>query len=235
MEQIPSQPRAINVRSVDSAIIGSVSHLPTSLRTVLDWVVILYVAYWILAPIIGRPQLEDLALRATDGYRPITWVIGLVLGIGLASVYNSQVAPRIRAVKTGREAFDKLQDSPWWNTFSIVTFVVAVGMGAVEFFLVVTGRTTISRLLFDAANATGSHGMYHLAGIVTGVMVTVSLLGSRLNAWYRLSLLVLSMVSAHVYWHLSYDAYADIDIRVNRDMYPGLDVAKRKELQQRAD
>ena len=48
------------------------------------------------------------------------------------------------------------------------------------------------------------------AGLATGIMVVASLLGSRLNAWYRLSLLVLSMVSAHIFWHLSYDAYASV-------------------------
>ena len=175
----------------------------------LNWIVGIYVGYTLVSSFTALPSIPKLAMEGTGGYRPVMWVIGLALGIGLTHVYDSY-SKRSEKQRERQKKFNKIQSGQLVNRIAKGFFFFAIALGMAEVVLMIGFDTTLSRMVFDWANKV--EGSYHIVGMVTGMMVMVSLLGARLNAWYRLSMLIVSMVSAHIFWHLGSDAYWPYDI-----------------------
>lgn len=191
--------------SIEITIQKSIRGIAPKWKRVINVVACLYIVSWILFLTMGVPTPSILLLRTLTGYYPITWLVGLIGGLAITYFYDSVLSDeaQIRSERMRERMGEK-------RVGRIVKglFFLALGLLVIEIILqFLPGNPTISRWVFDLAQH--NLWLYEAAGAATGAMVMIALLGAKLNPLYRLSVIVLIMVSAHIYWHLGFEAYAE--------------------------
>ena len=178
-----------------------------SLNFALDAIIVLFVGWSVSAMMFKHLTLVEFALTKTNDYFPVTWVLGLTLGMGIAHWINRerQNKRRLEKLKNWVSGLETVEKEAWWKWTAIGVFILALAAAVLEFVWIGWFDKTLSREIFNYAQT--SPGLYFDAGMLTGILVVVALLAANLNVWFRLSIIIVVMVSAHIFWHLSPDAY----------------------------